>query len=142
MLSFEFFWHTVGSLSEEERSWIEDKFEAALALCVQRWLDTVLTNLDELEVSVVSDSVLADLHGEFCGDPSPTDVITFPHGEILVSLSMAESKAHEFSKDTKGELLLYLIHGLLHLVGFDDLEESAREEMHRVQEDVWREIVA
>jgi len=76
------------------------------------------------------------LHGKYLRDFRPTDVITFPAdqendlaGEICVSVDQAieesESRCISFSE----ELGLYLIHGWLHIVGFDDLENVDREIM-------------
>ena len=53
----------------------------------------VLSGLDEVEISVVSDDVIRDVHARFLNDPTATDVITFPHGdgigEIIVSFDTA-----------------------------------------------------
>lgn len=142
MIPYEFFWHANGEFSSTAQLWVERGFELALEHCLEQWPESGLAELSELELSVVSDEVLAQLHGNYCNDPSPTDVITFPHGEILVSVEMAERKGPEFGKEAAGELLLYLIHGLLHLVGYDDRESGDREKMHRVQELVWSQVVA
>ena len=60
----------------------------------------VLSGLDEVEISVVSDEVIQDVHARFLNDPTATDVITFPHGdgigEIIVSFDTAIRQASEF----------------------------------------------
>ncbi len=89
--------------------------------------------LEEIEVAIVSDEEIAAVHGQFMDDPSPTDVITFEHGEIVISATTALREAESRSWPVERELLLYLIHGLLHLHGEDDLDESARKRMHRMQ---------
>jgi len=133
-------WHEVGALSYDEQKWVEERFLRALEVSNGRWPESPLAQYGDLEASVVSDEVLAQIHGDFLDDPTETDVITFPHGEILVSVEMAAQRAHEYGKDTKGELLLYLIHGLLHLVGFNDKESEERAEMHVLQDQVWDEV--
>ena len=67
----------------------------ALALCLASRGpgDAPLGELGEIEVSLVSDEDIARVHGEFMDDPTPTDVITFQHGEILVSLDTARREA-------------------------------------------------
>ena len=138
----ELFWHAEGTMSATDKSWLERGFQEALRYVHTRWPNSVLGELSELEVSVVDEQTLAKIHGDFCEDPSATDVITFPHGEILASVDAATSRAEEFRKDEKGELLLYLIHGLLHLAGFDDREEEERKLMHETQEVIWQELTS
>jgi len=75
-------------------------------------------------------------------DPTPTDVITFHHGEILISLDTARREAPAHGHTVAEETLLYLIHGLLHLSGHTDLHEPDRSAMHREQEDILRQILA
>jgi probable rRNA maturation factor len=90
----------------------------------------------ELSLVFLTDEALARLHADFLGDPSPTDVITFPGdteenlaGEICVSVdrAMVEAKKHEYP--FAQELTLYLVHGWLHLAGLDDLTPKGRKEM-------------
>lgn len=96
--------------------------------------DPVLPDCREIEVSLVSDEVIAGVHGEFMADPTPTDVITFHHGEILVSVETARREGPGHGNAAEEETLLYIIHGLLHLNGHTDLREPDRTAMHRLQE--------
>ena len=102
-----------------------------------------LAELGEIEVNLVADEVIARVHNEFMNDPSPTDVITFHHGEIFISLETAERESVKYGHSTEQEVLLYLIHGLLHLNGHDDKMPAEREVMKEIQEkilaDVWEE---
>ncbi len=98
--------------------------------------EPVLGDLEEIEVSLVSDETIAEIHREFLDDPTPTDVITFPHGEIFLSIDTARREAPAHGHGVEEEALLYLIHGLLHLNGHIDLKEPDRTEMHRVQEEI------
>lgn len=82
--------------------------------------DAVLAELDEVEVSFINDETIAGVHGEFMNDPTPTDVITFAHGEILISTETAVRQGADAGSDPQRECALYLIHGLLHLNGHDD----------------------
>jgi len=87
-----------------------------------------LAKLDEVEVSLLDDDAIADIHLRFMDIAGATDVITFDHGEIHVSVETARVQAAEFGSDFEKELMLYIVHGLLHLAGYDDGtdEESAR----------------
>ncbi len=110
----------------------------ALPLCVERSAEGggVLAGLGLVEVAVVSDAAIAAVHAEFLGDPAPTDVITFDHGEIVVSADTAAVRAPEFGHPVDRELALYVIHGLLHLAGFGDREGEEFERMREMQEEV------
>jgi probable rRNA maturation factor len=90
-----------------------------------------------LSVVFVSDRALARLHERHLGDPSPTDVITFdlsdalegPSGEIYASSECARRTARERGVDPRRELVLYVVHGALHLCGFDDRARADRARM-------------
>ncbi len=93
-----------------------------------------------LSVAFLRDRELARLHGDFLRDPSPTDVITFPGapgadlaGEICVSVDAAARRAGRSARRLSGELLLYVVHGWLHLAGFDDRQAPARRAMRRAE---------
>jgi probable rRNA maturation factor len=93
-----------------------------------------LADLPEVNVVLVSDQRIADIHRQFMSDPAPTDVITFDHGEIVISTETAKRQARQFGTSLMHELQLYLVHGLLHLSGFDDKTGRGAAEMKRVQE--------
>jgi probable rRNA maturation factor len=63
---------------------------------------------------------MASLHQQFLNEPGPTDVITFQHGEIFISVPTARRQARQFGTSLVRELQLYIVHGLLHLHGFMD----------------------
>ena len=96
----------------------------------------VLQELDEIEVTLVDDPAIARVHSEYFNDPSATDVITFEHGEILISTETARRQARKFKNEFAREVALYAIHGLAHLGGYDDLEPELCKEMKQVQEDL------
>ena len=70
------------------------------------------------------------------GITGPTDVITFQHGEILMSVETARRQARAHRTSFAHELRLYLVHGLLHLHGFDDDAPAARRRMGAIQEKI------
>ncbi len=117
-------------------AWIGRAAASALPHCLaaRGYHDAPLGELDEVEVSLVSDETIAQVHGEFMDDPEPTDVITFQHGEILVSVDTARREGPVHGNSTEEETLLYIVHGLLHLNGHTDLREPDRTAMHREQD--------
>lgn len=139
---FEVYSHTdTGSLSLD---WLRTKIELALPLCMEvPGPETPdIAGVDEVEISLVSDDTIASVHAEFMSDPDPTDVITFQHGEILVSLDTARREGPGNGYDFSEEVLLYVIHGLLHLNGYTDLSEPERTDMHTRQESILRQVLA
>ena len=81
--------------------------------------------LSEISVILISDRRMARLHRQFLNKSGPTDVITFQHGEIFISVETARKQARQFGTSVTGEIELYIVHGLLHLHGYDD--QTARE---------------
>lgn len=96
--------------------------------------DHVLSELDSVELSIVDDPTIARVHGDYLNDPTPTDAITFPYGEILVSSDTAERYAAAHGLDRREELFRYLVHGLTHLQGYLDASDSERAALFAVQE--------
>jgi probable rRNA maturation factor len=67
-------------------------------------------------------------------------VITFEHGEIFISTDTARRHARKFGTTVLDEIKLYLVHGLLHLHGYDDKTPAAARRMTRAQEQIVRRI--
>ncbi len=94
----------------------------------------------ELSLAFVTDKALAKLHGDFLDDPTTTDVITFEGqpefgvaGEICISVDTAARYATEHGRGLSEELSLYVIHGWLHLAGYDDLKPELKRAMRRAE---------
>ena len=88
-----------------------------------------LEKLPEISVLIISDRQMTTLHRRFMNKSGPTDVITFQHGEIFISVDTAVRNARRFGNSLGRELRLYIVHGLLHLHGFEDLDERTAREM-------------
>jgi probable rRNA maturation factor len=107
----------------------------ALPLCVAR-SGSGLTSLEGVNVVLVSDRTISQLHRRFMQIAGPTDVITFQHGEIFISVETARRQARLYRTSLVDELRLYLVHGLLHLCGFDDEKPANRRTMQRAQKNI------
>jgi probable rRNA maturation factor len=118
-----------------DRMELEDFARRALPLCA-RERGNGLTSLTEISVLLFSDRKIEELHRRFMSIPGPTDVITFQHGEICISVATALRQAKALGTSLDHELRLYLVHGLLHLHGFDDRKARERARMKAVQEDI------
>ena len=101
-----------------------------------------------LSVVLVTDDDMCSLHDEFLGDPTPTDVLSFPlrttddepteesdspFGEVVVSVDTAAREAAKRGLPVAREVALYAIHGTLHLAGFDDHDSADRRVMRRLE---------
>ena len=89
-------------------------------LRLQKGKRTDLRQLHEIFVWLISDRRISQIHLQFLGESGPTDVITFRDGEIFVSVETARRNAREFGNSLMSEIKLDIVHGLLHLHGFDD----------------------
>ena len=69
---------------------------AALPLCVNKPRKKGLVLPPEVEITLLGEAAIAKVHGEFLEDPTPTDVITFEHGEILIGVPIAAANAKKF----------------------------------------------
>ncbi|MGM0488970.1 MAG: rRNA maturation RNase YbeY [Planctomycetota bacterium] len=95
----------------------------------------------ELSVAVVNNCTIHELNRRFLGHDYPTDVLGFVleeragrlEGEVIVSADMAAAEAGTHGMQPEDELLLYLVHGVLHLVGFDDKSPDQCEQMRAAE---------
>ncbi len=93
-------------------------------------------------VAVVDDAAIAKLHEQFLHHRGPTDVLSFLlqdadgvlEGEVIVSAETALRPAPRYGWSAADELLLYVIHGVLHLAGYDDAAPADRKVMRSREE--------
>jgi len=94
-------------------------------------------NEGEVSLAIVDDPTMHQLNREHLQHDYPTDVLSFVlesakpmlDGEVIVSCDTAQKVAPEYSWSAQNELLLYFIHGSLHLVGYDDHNDEDRAAM-------------
>jgi probable rRNA maturation factor len=97
-----------------------------------------------VDVVLVGERRLRELHRRFLGDDTPTDVIAFdledegpgPSAEIYASVPCAVRVARERGVSPARELALYLVHGALHLCGYDDHRMADRRRMRVVEKSI------
>lgn len=129
--------------------------DAEVARLTERALDRGGRAGLRVDVVLVDDPTLADLHLRFLGDPAPTDVIAFdldgpegespgpgagPQAEIYVSVERAERVAARRGREPGAELALYLVHGALHLCGHGDHDPAERAAMRAAERALLAEL--
>lgn len=103
-------------------------------------------NVEVEDISVVfcDDKFIRPLNAQYFGRDVVTDVISFPmveyhdlgfiSGELLISVERAVAQSQEYNTELSKELALYLIHGFLHLMGYEDSPDSKRKIMKKEEE--------
>jgi probable rRNA maturation factor len=115
-------------------------FPQCLALAKKH--NAELANLPAIAITLLGTRAMARVHRDFLGIRGPTDVITFPYGEILLCPPIAAVRAPDFGHSTTTELALYAIHGLLHLSGLNDTTPTASRQMQRGQSKILDSVLS
>lgn len=103
-----------------------------------------------LSMAIVPDETMAELHEEFLAIAGPTDVLTFElehrsdesveEGEVVICFDEADRQARQRGHKVEEELLLYAVHGLLHLCGYDDRDQPGHDAMHAREDELLEAI--
>lgn len=93
-----------------------------------------------ISVLLTTDRRIRAVHKKYLNDDTPTDVISFDHGEIIVSVETARRYAKRHGIRSREEIARYLVHGLLHLFGYDDRTPRKRARMFARQERLLRKM--
>jgi probable rRNA maturation factor len=103
-----------------------------------------------MSLALVGDRRMAELHERFMGIAGPTDVLTFEldhdargrvtAGEVVVCVPFAVRQARQTGVAVRKEVLLYALHGMLHLCGFDDRTARDFAVMHEREDDILKKL--
>jgi len=99
-------------------------------------------------ISLLDDDGIAELHRRHLDIEGPTDVLTFPGAapgdpidvDIAIGVDVAQRAATERGHDLQCEVLLYVVHGLLHACGFDDHDDDDYKRMHEREDEILKSI--
>lgn len=106
----------------------------------------------EVSVSIVNDEEIRELNNRFRNVDAPTDVLSFPLinsfgdekevvlGDIVISIEKAQSQALEYGHSLKREIGFLTLHGLLHLLGYDHMDEADEKRMFDLQNDILSKV--
>jgi probable rRNA maturation factor len=106
-----------------------------LKFIAQAILDQEKISEAELSMLLTNDARITELNRQYFQRNRATDVIAFPQddkkilGDIVISVDSAERQAIERNHHLEDELVYLLIHGILHLLGFDDIKSESRRKM-------------
>jgi probable rRNA maturation factor len=113
--------------------------ESRLINALRTVLSTAGATRGEISLTIVDNARIHELNRQHLAHDYPTDVLSFLldrdddrlDGEIIVSADYAAEEAKRYGWPMEDELLLYVVHGALHLVGYDDTIPDAAAEMRR-----------
>ncbi len=110
---------------------------------------------DKVEVSILltDDAEIARMNLQYRGKEGPTDVLSFAQndgmvmpgaskmlGDVVVSIDTAERQALDAGRTVEDETVQLVIHGVLHLLGYDDVNQTGYEEMVEIGQRVWERV--
>ena len=132
------------TMSDEPKLQINDRYGRTLeAGFVARVVAAAaaFVGSEDMEVSLLltDEQEIAAIHDRFMGDSSGTDVISFPMDEgvdMVVSVERAERESTVRGHAFEAELALYIVHGILHVSGYDDTTDDARVNMREAERKV------
>lgn len=126
----------VNGIALEEQNHLTSRFYHAGQWVLQRFILESMT----VSISVVDDHTIKRLNAEYLQHHWETDVVSFVfdpaprvNGEIIASWTTAERMSVRARWSTSDEMLLYILHGMLHLAGLDDIEPDERLNMRHIE---------
>lgn len=128
-------------------------------LFVGKVLEALSAQSVEISIILCSNEFIKDLNKRYRGKDEPTDVLSFPQsegdhfgspdgptqgeqaGDVVISLQSAEENARYFGVELEEELKRLIIHGILHLLGWDHRDNSPDQEMLKLQEQILTDLM-
>lgn len=131
--------YSISLVNDQSRHVVNDD---ALTEAVRAVLQQSEFATAEISLAIVDDDTMRELNRRFLNHDWPTDVLSFPLsqdggqliGEVVISADTAAATAAELGWEAQAEQLLYVIHGMLHLIGFSDKSPDAREQMQAAED--------
>lgn len=96
-----------------------------------------------VDIAIVGDAKITAVNSQFLKKQNTTDVISFDLSdddtatfELIINADEAKRQAQKRNHSIEAELALYITHGMLHNLGFDDADERQAEKMHKTEDDI------
>lgn len=149
---------------EPEDLIIEDSIINDLDSAVKNIVKLYDVSENEVSITLTNDKIIHKLNREYRGIDRPTDVLSFAFresdepeinfdddfesnneninilGEIIISVERAQKQAEEYGHSFRREIVFLTVHGMLHLLGYDHIEEEERLEMEREQNFIMEQL--
>ncbi len=123
---------------------------------LQRWLDTAMTVLEidealEVTIRLVNNDEMTELNSEYRNKPQPTNVLAFPCdwdlpeeprllGDIVIAVAVVNKEAKEQKKKIEEHWAHIVIHGFMHLMGYDHIDDKQAEVMENAEKKVLKAL--
>lgn len=113
-------------------------------LAVQTWL-RFSVDRSNIEIAIAGDEQIEKINQQFLSHSGSTDVISFDLSddteqgktiELVVNIQQARRESEKRTHSAEAELALYVVHGLLHQLGFDDTDDEQAEKMHKAEDEI------
>jgi rRNA maturation RNase YbeY len=120
----------------------QTRFHVEQKRIVKSWIKQIIDNhqkkTGDINIILCSDEELLKMNQEVLDHDTYTDIITFNYnhanivsGDLFISIERIQENASKFAVSTEEELRRVMIHGVLHLIGFNDKKDNERLEMRR-----------
>lgn len=95
----------------------------------------------EIGLVIIGEERMRKLNKKYRKRDKVTDVLAFDYGEVFICLPQARRQAKKLGHSLKKELAILLIHGILHLAGYDDETKKDYNKIVKKQEEIWRKLI-
>ncbi|MBD3282414.1 MAG: rRNA maturation RNase YbeY [Candidatus Portnoybacteria bacterium] len=107
----------------------------------KKTIEEVNLKKEEISIAFVGKEKITELNKKHRNRNHPTDVLAFDYGEIIICIDQAEKQAKENKHSLKKELAILIIHGMLHIAGYEDETEKEYNQMHKKQKEIIKKII-
>lgn len=102
-------------------------------------------NAEEVSILITNNAEIQHLNAEYRDKDQPTDVLSFPMdeeclGDIAISMDKVIEQAADYNHSIEREIAFLVVHGMLHLLGYDHIEEEDRVQMRSREEAILNEL--
>lgn len=132
-------------ISNNEMEQFTPEMEELLNQVVEHIVEVEGVDADEVSILITNNAEIQGLNAEYRNIDAPTDVLSFPMdeeylGDIVISMDKVLEQAEEYGHSPQREIAFLTVHGMLHLLGYDHIEEEDRVRMRAREEEILHEL--